>query len=206
MRERDLHIHNVSHIHLQKDTMDALELLRTRASNGKLTEPEPDADSLRFALEAAARAPDHQALRPWRVHLIRGAARNKLGDLMAAAARKQKPDLSQDELDKTRNKALRAPLIIVVSAVVQPHPKVPAIEQVLAAGAAAQNILLALHARGFAAMWRTGGPAYDPDLKRAFGLKADDAVVAFIYAGTAKQPAAPMQRPSPDDFTREWSG
>ena len=186
--------------------MDALELLRTRASNGKLTEPAPDVETLRFALEAAARAPDHNALRPWRVHLVRGDARHKLGELMAATARKQKPDLSAEELDKTRNKALRAPLIIVVSAVVQPHPKVPAMEQILAAGAAAQNILLALHARGFSAMWRTGGPAYDPDVKRAFGLKAEDAVVAFIYAGTAKQPAPPMQRPSPDDFAREWSG
>jgi nitroreductase len=186
--------------------MDALELLRTRASNGKLTEPEPDAESLRFALDAAARAPDHGALRPWRVHLVRGAAREKLGALMAEAARKQNPNLTAEEYDKTRNKALRAPLIIVVSASVQAHPKIPAIEQILAAGAAAQNILLALFARGFSAMWRTGGPAYDVDVKNAFGLGADDALVAFIYAGTAKQQAPTMHRPSPDDFTREWSG
>jgi nitroreductase len=186
--------------------MDAVELLQTRASNGKLTEPAPDADSLRFALEAAARAPDHGTLRPWRVHLVRGDARAQLGTLMAETARKQNPQLSAEDLDKTRNKALRAPLIIVVSAVVQAHPKVPAIEQILAAGAAAQNILLALYARGFAAMWRTGAPAYDPDVKRAFGLRAEDALVAFIYAGTAKQPAPSMQRPMPDDFAREWSG
>jgi nitroreductase len=186
--------------------MDAFELLKSRASNGKLTEPAPDAESLRFALEAAARTPDHGALRPWRVHLVRGAARDKLGALMAEAARKQNPNLSAEELDKTRAKALRAPLIIVVSAAVQTHPKIPAIEQVLAAGAAAQNILLALYARGFSALWRTGGPAYDPDVKRAFGLRAEDALVAFIYAGTAKQPAPAMHRPSPDDFTQEWSG
>jgi nitroreductase len=186
--------------------MDAIELLRSRASNGKLTDPAPDTDSLRFALEAAARAPDHGTLRPWRVHLVRGEAREKLGALMAEAARKQNPSASAEELDKTRAKALRAPLIIVVSAVVQAHPKIPAIEQILAAGAAAQNILLALHARGYAAMWRTGGPTYDADVKKAFGLRAEDALVAFIYAGTAKQPAPNMHRPSPDDFTREWSG
>lgn len=186
--------------------MDAFELLRTRASNGKLTEPAPDAESLRFALEAAARAPDHGTLRPWRVHLVRGEAREKLGALMADSAHKQNPNISAEELAKTRSKALRAPLIIVVSAAVQAHPKVPALEQILAAGAAAQNILLALHARGYAAMWRTGGPAYDPDLKRAFGLRPEDALVAFIYAGTPKQPAPAMHRPSPDDFTREWTG
>ncbi|HTU59051.1 MAG TPA: nitroreductase [Polyangiales bacterium] len=186
--------------------MDAIELLRTRASNGKLTEPAPDADTLRFALEAAARAPDHAGLRPWRVHLVRGEARDKLGALMAEAARKQNPNLSAEDYDKTRKKALRAPLIIVVSAAVQDNPKVPAIEQVLAAGAAAQNILLALFARGYSAMWRTGGPAYDEDVKRAFGLRAEDALVAFIYAGTPKQPAPDMHRPSPDDFARDWSG
>jgi len=186
--------------------MDAIELLRTRASNGKLTEPAPDADSLRFALEAAARAPDHAGLRPWRVHLVRGEARDKLGALMAESARKHNPNLSAEDYDKTRRKALRAPLIIVVSAVVQDSPKVPAIEQVLAAGAAAQNILLALFARGYSAMWRTGGAAYDEDVKRAFGLRAEDALVAFIYAGTAKQPAPDMHRPSPDDFARDWSG
>ena len=186
--------------------MDAIELLRTRASNGKLTEPAPDTDSLRFALEAAARAPDHAGLRPWRVHIIRAEARDKLGALMAEAARRQNPNLSAEDYDKTRRKALRAPLILVVSAVVQDNAKVPAIEQVLAAGAAAQNILLALFARGYSAMWRTGGPAYDEDVKRAFGLRAEDALVAFIYAGTAKQPAPAMHRPSPDDFTRDWSG
>jgi len=186
--------------------MDATTLLRTRASNGKLTEPAPDADSLRFALEAAARSPDHGTLRPWRVHLVRGEARDKLGALMAEAARKQNPNLSAEEYDKIRKKALRAPLILVVSAVVKEHPKIPAIEQVLAAGAAAQNILLALFARGYSAMWRTGGPAYDEDVKRAFGLRAEDALVAFIYAGTAKQPSPDMHRPSPDDFAREWSG
>jgi nitroreductase len=186
--------------------MDAFELLRTRASNGKLTDPAPDAESLRFALEAAGRAPDHAALRPWRVHLVRGEARDKLGKLMAEAARTTNPNLSADEYDRTRSKALRAPLIIVVSAVVRENPKVPAIEQILAAGAAAQNILLGLFARGYSAIWRTGGSAYDPEVKRAFGLRAEDALVAFIYAGTAKQPAPAMHRPNPDDFTREWSG
>jgi nitroreductase len=125
---------------------------------------------------------------------------------MAEVARKQNPNLSAEDYDKTRRKALRAPLIIVVSAIVKENPKVPAIEQVLTAGAAAQNILLALFARGYSAMWRTGGPAYDEDVKRAFGLRAEDALVAFIYAGTAKQPAPDMHRPSPDDFAREWLG
>jgi nitroreductase len=186
--------------------MDATELLLTRASNGKLTAPAPDEETLQFALESAARAPDHGALRPWRVHLVRGEARERFGELLCNVARRKNPELSAEDLEKARSKALRAPLILVMSAVVQAHPKVPALEQVLAAGAAAQNILLALHARGYAAIWRTGDPAYAAEVKHAFGLGTQDAIVGFIYAGTAKQPAPTMQRPAPATFAQEWRG
>jgi nitroreductase len=186
--------------------MDAIELLKTRASNGKLTEPAPDANTLHLALEAAARSPDHAGLRPWRVRFIRGQARERFGELMANAAARANPQAKVDELDKARSKALRAPLLIVVGAVVRAHPKVPDVEQILAAGAAAHAILLTLHARGYAAIWRTGEPAYDPQLKRALGLNESDAIVAIIYAGTAKTPAPALERPAPEDFSSEWTG
>ncbi|MET0385723.1 MAG: nitroreductase [Polyangiales bacterium] len=186
--------------------MDAIQLLKTRSSNGKLTDPAPDADTLRLALEAAARSPDHAGLKPWRVSFVRGAAREQLGDLLAGALKRAEPDADQDDLEKARRKAFRAPLVIVVGAVVREHRKVPDVEQVLAAGAAAHAILLTLHARGYAAIWRTGAPAYDPEVKRAFGLEARDALVGFIYAGTAKQAAPSLNRPAPEEFASEWSG
>jgi nitroreductase len=184
--------------------MDAIEMLLTRASNGKLGEPAPDDESLRLALEAALRAPDHGVLRPWRIRLIRGPARERLGQVLREALLRRKPDASVDELDKEQRKPLRAPLIIVVSAHVREHPKAPAVEQLLSAGAAAQNILLALHARGYAGMWRTGAPAYDPEVKRALGLLPEDAIVAFVYAGTPLGPAPAILRPSPNDLVEEW--
>lgn len=184
--------------------MDAIELLTTRTSNGKLTDPEPDAETLRLAFIAAARAPDHAALRPLRVIAIRGDARKSLGDLMAATEQRKRPAATSDELDRTRQKALRAPLILVVVAAVQQHPKVPAIEQVLSAGTAAHAILLTLQARGFAAIWRTGDFAYDAETKRQLGLREQDAIVGFLYAGTARQPAPDSNRPVPEDFVTNW--
>jgi nitroreductase len=184
--------------------MDAIELLTTRTSNGKLTEPEPDVETLRLAFQAAARAPDHQALRPWRVFVVRGDARQRLGALMSDSEQRKRPAASSDELERVKLKALRAPMILVVAAIVEPNPKVPAIEQVLSAGAAAHAILYALQARGFAGMWRTGDFAYDPEVKRAFGLRAHDAIVGFLYAGTAKQTAPDSVRPVPDSFVHEW--
>jgi nitroreductase len=186
--------------------MDAIELLTHRASNGKLTEPAPDADSLRIAFEAAARAPDHATLRPWRMHIIRGAARERFGALLADVTKRDNPSASDDDLEHAARKALRAPMIIVVSAVVKPSPKAPPVEQLLAAGAAAHSVLMALQARGFAGIWRTGGAAYDGVVKKAFGLSAEDAIVGFLYVGTAKQAPPEMARPKPADFVSEWSG
>lgn len=186
--------------------MDAKTLLTTRASNGKLTDPAPDQATLDLAFAAALRAPDHGLIHPYRFHLVRGDARLALGELLGQCALKLNPELSAEELEKTRKKALRAPLIVVVSASVREHPKAPAIEQILCAGAAAQNILLALHARGFAGIWRTGAPAYDEAVKRAFGLGPDDALVGFLYAGTPAQEVASIKRPDPADHVFEWTG
>ena len=186
--------------------MDAMELLTHRASNGKLEAPAPDDETLGTILEAALRAPDHAALRPWRLLLIRGAARERLGDVFAETLRARDPEVDEEKVARTRRKPLRAPLLIVVAATPTEHPKAPEIEQVLSAGAVAHGILLGLQAHGFAGMWRTGAPAYDPAVKRALGLREEDHLVAFVYAGTPSVEPPEMNRPGVEDVVEEWSG
>lgn len=186
--------------------MDAIELLTTRHSNGKLSDPGPDDAALRVAFEAAARAPDHGTLRPWRVRVIRGEARNALGELMANVLQRRQPAASAEDLAKMRGKALRAPLILAVCARIEASPKVPAIEQILAAGCAAHAMLLAFQALGYSAIWRTGDVAYDETTKRAFGLRPGDAVVGLLYVGTPKQAPPPIVRPAPESFASDWTG
>jgi nitroreductase len=163
--------------------MDALEALTTRASAKTYGDTAPAKDHLARVLQAAVRAPDHGRLRPWRFMLVEGDQRRKLGELLAASALRRIPGLGAGDLQREREKAMRAPLVIIVACRVVPGTKVPAIEQILAAGAAAQNILLALHALGYAATWKTGDAAYDPEMKIALGFSADDHLVAFIYTG-----------------------
>jgi nitroreductase len=115
--------------------------------------------------------------------LIEGAHRKKFGDILAASAMRRNPALSAGDLQREHDKAMRAPLIILVACRVVPGTKVPVIEQILAAGAAAQNILLGLHNFGYAAAWKTGDAAYDPEVKRSLGLAVDDHIVGFIYTG-----------------------
>jgi nitroreductase len=163
--------------------MDAFEALTTRATAKTYGDTAPSQEHLAQVLQAAVRAPDHGRLRPWRFMLIQGEQRRKFGELLAASALRRVPALSEGDLQRERDKALRAPLIILVACRVVPGTKVPAIEQLLAAGAATQNILLALHALGYVAAWKTGEAAYDTEVKKALGLAADDHIVGLVYTG-----------------------
>ncbi len=142
-------------------------------------------------LACAVRAPDHGRLRPWRFIVVREAERTRFGELLAAHLKRAQPQASAQAAERERDKALRAPLIIVVAAHLDPAiTKVPEIEQTISAGAAAHNIMLAAFALGFNAMWKTGGAAYDPAVKRSLGLEPGDAIVGFLYIGTDAPPAA----------------
>ncbi len=164
--------------------MQAIDLLLRRRSAKTLGEPGPDATALELLLAAGARAPDHGRLRPWRFIVIRGPARARFGDMLAEQLRRGKPASSPEALERERLKAFRAPLIVAVAAVKDPHATVPMVEQLLCAGAAAGNILLAARALGFNGVWKTGGAAYDDEVKRALGLEPADAIAAFLYIGT----------------------
>jgi nitroreductase len=163
--------------------MDTIEALTSRSSAKSYGDIPPTQDHIATVLQAAVRAPDHGRLRPWRFMLIEGNQRKKFGDILAASAMRRNPALSAGDLQREHDKAVRAPLIILVACRVVPGTKVPVIEQILAAGAAAQNILLGLHNFGYAAAWKTGDAAYDPEVKKALGLAADDHIVGFIYTG-----------------------
>jgi len=171
--------------------MQAIDALLQRRSAKTLTDPAPDEGALALLLECAARAPDHGRLRPWRFIVIRGGGRERLGELMAGQLQRKLPTASAETLERERQKPLRAPLIIAVAAVCDSTAKIPAIEQILAAGAAAQNMMLAATALGFGSMWKTGDVAYDDTVKAALGLQAQDAIVGFLYLGTAPADAVP---------------
>ena len=189
--------------------MDAYECLIGRQSTPPafLDRPAPTGAALREVLAVAMRAPDHAALRPWRFLIIEDEARQHLGDVFAQALLLRQPDVDRQEVEKARAKPLRAPLIIVVwTDIVENHPKTPVIEQIIATGAAAQNMLNALHAMRFGGILLTGAPCYDPHVKAALGLETKDVIVGFLYIGTPKREMPPKARPDPMTFVRHWHG
>jgi len=185
--------------------MQAIDALITRRSATALTDPAPDEPALQLIFSSAVRAPDHGRLRPWRFVVVRGAARGPFGELLAEHLRRTQPAASAATLTRERDKAFRAPLIIVVAAHVNPAVKIPPIEQTLSAGAAAEHIMLASAALGFNAMWKTGGAAYDATVRQALGLEPGDAIVGFLYIGTEAARAS-VPRGEWRDLVREWHG
>ena len=186
--------------------MDALTLLHERTSVSKVTAPAPSHDQCRLLVKAALRAADHGNLQPWRFLVIEGQGLDSLGKLFERVAFSNNPQLSDAERARFVNMPKRAPMIMVVIARCQEHPKVPISEQLLSAGAAAQNIISAAYALGFGAMWRTGDMAYDPRIAQALGLTSGESIVGFIYLGTPINPPAAPRNANPDDFFSYWTG
>jgi len=167
---------------------DDFELLFRRRSIARLTDPAPDDEQLHQMLRAAAAAPDHGELRPFRFIVLRGAAKDAFGAVLAEAYQRRVTFAGGDtvpaKLEKERTKLGRAPLVVVVAAAHIHDDLIPWDDQVGAAYAAAQNLLLAATALGFGSMWRTGDAAFDPFIKRALGLDEHDAIAGYIYLGT----------------------
>ncbi len=184
--------------------MEALQALTRRVSAKALVEPAPDDAAIEQLLSAAVRAPDHGRLKPWRFILIRGEARRKFGDLMAASFYKRNPQTNPEQVERERAKPMRAPLIIVVGARIRLEGPIPVIEQIMSAGAAAQNIMVGAYAMGYGCAWKTGDAAYADDVKAAFDLTPADAIVGFLYLGKNQSPPADAPVVRLQDFMREF--
>ena len=164
--------------------MQPLDLLLTRKSHNKLTAPAPTSEQLEVMFQAALRAPDHALLRPWRYRVFENEALQELGDKFVQAMQLSGQELPPEKIDKIKAKPLRAPMVIVASVVLQEHPKVPHIEQILSAGASVQNLLMAAHFQNVGAMWRTGDIAFNDHLMKLLEFEADEIIVGFVYLGT----------------------
>ena len=171
--------------------------INSRRSMGNLDAPAPTHSQIEAAIECAATAPDHKKLYPWRFIVTQGDARHELGRALLEAAQAKAVQegevLSEKDIKKTQSMPLRAPLIITVVTKIQAHKKVPPFEQMLSAGAAVQNLILALKAQGFSTVWRTGLLCNELAVKAYFDVGPDDYVTAFVYTGTSPKSEPPRK-------------
>ena len=95
--------------------------------------------------------------------------------------------------------------MIVVIASIQDHPKVPEIEQMLSAGASAQNMLLAAHMQGIGAMWRTGSMTYHPRVREGLGVAQNEKIIGFIYMGSIEGKTRLVPEINLSQYVQDWN-
>ncbi|MGH2788151.1 MAG: nitroreductase family protein [Actinomycetota bacterium] len=183
--------------------METYDAIMTRRSVPKTGDRVPDRAAITRLIRAAVAAPNHHLTQPWRFIVLAGDALKDLGAAWAAGDARTGRDP-----EKARDKALRAPVILTV--VERPNaanPKVVEIEEHHAIGAAMQNILLAAHDMGLAAMLRTGPAARLVEVRHYLGLEAGELIAGFIYIGL---PPEGLERKAPKKIAAEelteWRG
>lgn len=169
----------------------------------QLGEPAPGPSAVTALLEAAIRVPDHGKLVPFRLLRIQGDARHALGRFLADLSAERHPG-ADALIEKDGQRFSHAPLVMVVIARPQAHPKVPEWEQLLTAGCVCMNLLHAAQALGYGAQWLTAWMAEDRRVATHLGLDDAERIVGFIHIGTPKMDVPDRDRPALGDLLADW--
>lgn len=181
----------------------AAELIRARQTvlPKRLAAPGPDAAQFLAMLEAAAAAPDHGQLLPWRFVDVPQSRRAELGGVFAQALAERDPDATPEQREQAREKAFRSPrLLLLVVDAARGDPEIDLAERLISAGAAVQNMLLVATAQGFGSALTSGKALKSAVLRRCFSLTDAEHAVCFISIGSvaSRRPARP--RPAVADY------
>lgn len=162
----------------------------------RLAEPGPDAAQLQAILGAAASAPDHHELLPWRFVLVPAGARDRLAEVFATALVERDASATPQQVAQAREKAYRSPLLLLAvvrlrddDAEIEPH------ERIVSAGCAVQNMLLMAHAQGFGGALTSGKALQSAPLRALFGLQPDEQALCFVNIGTVVKARPVRLRP-----------
>ncbi len=167
----------------------------------RLDAPGPDADQLNMILGAAASAPDHGQILPWRFVLVPAAARARLADVFGAALLARDAVATPEQVAQAQEKAYRAPLLmLVVVDGERGDPEIDLHERIVSAGCAVQNMLLMATALGYGSALTSGKALKSSGLRTLFGLAASDHALCFVSMGTVLSRKGERLRPGPADY------
>jgi nitroreductase len=176
--------------------------LQTRRSMPafQMREPGPSKAEIDEILTLATRVPDHGKLAPWRFIVMTGESRKRITMELAAIAKADKPDLSDEMVLVEESRLTRAPTVIAVVSTAAPHVKIPEWEQVMSAGAVCLNMVIAANALGYVSNWLTEWMAFDERAHRVIGVKPGEKIAGFIHIGSTDFPVVERPRPQLSDI------
>jgi nitroreductase len=161
-------------------------------------------DDLDDILSCGVRVPDHGALNPWELIVIKGDAKLRIGnDILAKEYHLNNPEASVDDINFERSRLCRASVVIAVLFKPISHPKIPFWEMQLSSGAVCSNLLIAAQSLGYAAQWLTEWYAYNNSMIKELGGNPDtDKIAGFIYIGDKDKTPIERRRPSKEKVIR----
>ncbi len=193
----------------------ASTLIHTRqhVAPRRLVEPGPTEQQLQNILGAASAAPDHGQLLPWRFVVVAGDRRELLANVFALALLDRDPQATTEQIDNAREKAHRAPfLMLAIAKLAGSTPErdakrveagelaVTDAERLVSLGCAVQNVLLMAHTMGFGSGLTSGQAMNSPRLRSLFGLLEHEIAVCCINLGTVSKSKPARLRPDVSAF------
>jgi len=167
----------------------------------RLVGPGPDPGQRQKILSAAAAAPDHDQILPWRLVEITTEQRPHLAQAFCAALLERDPQATADEQQMARDKAYRSPwLLLAVFQKALPGHDVPDAERLISAGAAIQNMLLQATAMGLGSGLTSGKALQSAAMRQLFRLRDHEEAVCFVSIGHIAEERRPRTRPAIDAF------
>jgi nitroreductase len=193
---------------------NALIHSRQNVSPRRLDEPGPSSQQLQDILGAAAAAPDHGQLLPWRFVVVPKAQRGRLAEVFGLALVDRDPEATPEQIENACEKAHRSPfLMLAIVRLAGDQAQLNAVplrssrshestesevgdeERLVSFGCAIQNILLSAHAAGFGTGLTSGQAMASPRLRTLFGLRENEKAVCCINIGTVTKHKPPRVRP-----------
>ncbi|MEG0557792.1 MAG: nitroreductase [Comamonas sp.] len=177
---------------------------RRSISPKRLCSPPPDAAAIELMTVAALSAPDHGGLHPWRIIAFGTDQREALAALFAQEKLRRDPLASRDDIQRAREHATRSPALLAFVVSPKARARVPAREQLLAAGAALGNFMNAAHQLGFGAISLSGERCFDRMLSAQLGLTSSEYLACFISLGSIAEPPASKSKGAPSAVLSHW--
>lgn len=167
-----------------------LDIIKERRSidpdkfNGKII-PENIIEQM---MEAAHWAPTHKFTEPWDFILFKGEGCKQFGKIHAELYKKHEPEeyFLEKKYEKLLHRADLCSHVIICTMKRNLQHKLPEIEEICAASAAIENMLLVATANDVATFWSTGGLTHHDSLKKYFNYSAEDKILGVIYIGYAE--------------------
>ncbi len=151
-------------------------------------------------------APTHGRTEPWYFFVYGGDALKQFGKTHADlywqhTAEDKRQEATFEKL--VHNVDLGSHLIVAVMKR-GTNVKIPQVEEISAASAAIQNILLGATALGIASYWSSGGMTHSHALKEHLHLGEHDIILGLIYLGYTDEPAKDGARSIPLAEKVKW--